>query len=332
MKKHLFIALALLIGMATAQAQSITAKELRASGFSQAKFKKAPKRVYINSFNIFFQVVGSASASTVGGEQFGMAHSSTNTHMGVGLDGVDTDDFLAITNAGYRLFIESLQQNGFELVNADEAGNTSLYQGWLRKEGGELSTAEVPGHVRATPEGFTYFVRGEKRSGKEKSTFFDRAPALSKELDDATIVDVNFCVHFVDMKTFSSELLNVSNVKGKINFKVTRGVGTSTDLITSANFSFGKTLTAATGQVTNDLKKDLAIEAKVFSDEKFSETNVAASRSVPNYHKVLFVGSQSVQVSHYATANRALYVSESERLLGEFLSVSLANFYKHALK
>lgn len=323
--------LALFFLASAGQAQSITSKEIKSSGFSQGKFKKAPKKVYINSFNIFFQVVGSASASTVGGEQFGRVHSSTNTHMGVQLDGVDTEDFMQITNAGYRMFVSDLESKGFELLSADDAGKTSLYSDWLKKDGGELSTSEVPGFVRATPAGYTYFVRGEKRSGKEKDTFFDRAPALSKEMDDAIIVDVNFTVHFVDMKTFSSEMLNVSNVKGKIDFKITRTAG-ATNTLTQCNFSFGKTLTAATAQITNDLKKPFRVEAEIFKDDKFKETTLASSKNVPQYHTVIFAGSKAATVSHFATADRKRYVTESERLLTEFLDVSLASFYKHALK
>lgn len=321
----------ILFGMSAAQAQSITDKHVRSSGFSQKKFKKAPRRVYINSFNVYFQVVGSASASTMGGESFGTVSSGTKTHMGVGLDGVDTEDFLAVTNAGYRLFVEDLKRQGFEIVSADEAGKTDLYSDWTRKEGGELSTAQVPGHVRATPEGFSYYVVGEKRSGKEKSTFFDRSPALSQALDDAIIVDFNFCVHFVDMKTFSSELLKVSNVKGKIDYRITRGIGTS-HKVTSCNFSFGKTFTAATGQITNELKKDFGVEAEIFADKKFSEMTVASSKNVPNYYSVVFVKDAQTRVSHYAAANRELYVGESERLLTEFIRVSLDNFYNSAVK
>lgn len=321
----------LLLGASAGQAQSITEKEVKASGFSQKKFKKAPRRVYINSFNVFFQVVGSAGASTMGGEQFGRVSSGTNTYMGVGLDGVDTEDFMQITNAGYQLLINDLKSQGFEIVSAEEAGKTSLYSDWVKKEGGNLSTSQVPGHVRATPDGFTYYVVGEKRSGKEKDTFFDRSPALSKELDDAIIVDFNFCVHFVDMKTFSSELLKMSNVKGKIDYRITRGIGTSGD-ITSCNFNFGKTLTAATAQVTNDLKRDFGVEAEIFKDEKFSETTVAASRNVPNYYSVVFVTDAKTQVSHYAKADRELYTNESQRLLLEFLRVSLDNFYDNAVK
>lgn len=169
----------LLIASIGAQAQSITDKNVRSSGFSQKKFKKAPRRVYINSFNVYFQVVGSAGASTTGGEQFGRVSLGTNTHMGVGLDGVDTEDFM---------------------------------------------------------------------------------------------------------------------------------------------------------QITNDLKKDFGVEAEIFKDKKFSETTVASSKNVPDYYRVVFVGNNSTSVSHYAQADRGLYVGESQRLLNEFIRVSLENFYKDAVK
>lgn len=71
---------------------------------------------------------------------------------------------------------------------------------------------------------------------------------------------------------------------------------------------------------------------EIFKDEKFSETTVAASRNVPNYYSVVFVTDAKTQVSHYAKAYRELYTNESQRLLLEFLRVSLDNFYDNVVK
>jgi hypothetical protein len=212
---------------------------------------------------ITINVFGSAEASTTGGESFGRVHSSTNTAMGVALYGVDSEDFLEITNQAYAYFKSDLESKGFEIVSPDLAAKTSLYGDWLRKSGGELSSAEATGFVRVTPAGFDYFVPGEKQSGKEKTSFFDRSPALSKELDDAIIADVSFTFDFIDMKVFRSELLNVSKVSGKVNLKVDRTPGPSMDM-SKVNFSYGKTFTAATAAIQNELKKSIPIQAPVF--------------------------------------------------------------------
>lgn len=311
--------------------QTITSKETGGgNGFNQSKFKSAPKKVFINSFNVYFEVFGSAEASTTGGESFGRVHSSTKTAMGVALYGVDSKDFLEITNQAYQYFINDLKSKGFEIVSADEAAKTSLYSKWTRKSGGELSSAEATGFVRVTPEGFDYFVPGEKKSGKEKTTVFDRSPALSKELDDAIIANVSFTFDFIDMKVFRSELLKISNVKGKVNFKVGVAPGPSMDM-SKVSFSYGKTFTAATAAIENVLKKSIPIEAPVFKDEKFSETTQAQATNIPNWANYVYVTTdKSMTASHSVTCDGELYKKETSRLLKEFLAVGLKELYDKA--
>jgi hypothetical protein len=310
--------------------QTITANETGSgNGFSKSKFKSAPKKVFINSFNVYFEVFGSAEASTTGGESFGRVHSSTKTAMGVALYGVDSEDFLEITNQAYQYFISDLKSKGFEIVSPDVAAKTDLYSSWTRKSGGELSSAEATGFVRVTPEGFDYFVPGEMKSGKEKTTVFDRSPALSKELDNAIIANVSFTFDFIDMKVFRSELLKISNVKGKVNFKVATTPGPSMDL-SKVSFSYGKTFTAATAAIENVLKKSIPIEAPVFKDEKFSETTQAQATNIPNWANYVYVTTdKSMTASHSVTCDGELYKKETSRLLKEFLTVGLMNLYEN---
>jgi hypothetical protein len=324
-------ALCVLLFSFTSYSQTITSKEVGGgNGFNQGKFKNAPKRVYINSFNIYFEVFGSAEASTSGGENFGRVHSATKTAMGVALYGVDIEDFLEIANQAYEYFKKDLISKGFEIVSPDEAGKTSLYSDWTRIKGGALSSAEEKGFVRATPVGFEYFVPGVKKSGKEQNTIFDRSPALSKELNDAIIADVSFTFDFIDMKVFRSELLNISNVKGKVNFKVERMPGTKMD-VSKVNFSFGKTLTAATASIQTELKKSIPIVAPVFKDEKFSETTQAQATNIPNWTNYVYVTTdKSMSASHAVTCDGALYKQETSRLLNEFLTIGLSELYSKA--
>jgi hypothetical protein len=94
MKKFVILVSLMLIGVGV-QAQAITEKDVDGSGTFKAKqFKDAPKRIYINSFNVYFQVFGNARASTSGGESFGRVQGGTNVAMGIFIDGVDNADFL----------------------------------------------------------------------------------------------------------------------------------------------------------------------------------------------------------------------------------------------
>lgn len=332
MKIILFLAFILITQ--GANAQSVTEKEtVGQGGFNMGKFKSAPKRVYINSFNVYFQVFASASASTQGGESFGRLRGNTNVAMGVSIDGVDTDDFMELANNAYQHYVSRLKAQGFEIVSADEAGKTDVLNDWVRKEGGQLSSAQAIGYVRAVPSGYTYFVRSESKSGKEKGTgagaggkggIGSNTGMLSKALNDAIISDVTLTFNFVEMSVFRSDMLNISQVKGKPDFHFGTMHAGQTMLPAHVNFSFGKKLTAPEASIMTGLKGKFYSNEPVFNkDEKLKETAIAKSKFIPNYATVVFVENTNLSPSHILTCNTELYKKEAGRIMKEFLDVGL---------
>ncbi len=315
-------------------AQPLTEKETASAGsFNTGKFKGAPKRIYINTFNVYFQVFSSASASTQGGESFGRLKGNTNVAMGVSIDGVDSEDFMELTNSAYQHYITQLKAQGFEIVSADEAGSTDVLDGWLRKEGGQLSSTQAQGYVRAVPTGYTYFVKGESKSGKERGTgagsmgkggIGSNTGVLSKALKDAVIADVSLTFNFVQMTVFRSEMLNIAQVKGKPDFHLGTMQAGQTIMQTQVNFSFGKNLTAPEGTIATVLKGKFYSNEPVFNkDEKLKETAIAKSTTIPNYAAIVFVENTNLTPSHILTCNTELYKKEVDRMMKEFLNVGL---------
>ncbi|MCW5911041.1 MAG: hypothetical protein KIT62_08200 [Cyclobacteriaceae bacterium] len=328
MKKLLTIAVVLIAVQAHAQ---ITENDVFAHGsFKTKSFKNAPKRIFINSFNVYFQVFGSARASTTGGEMLGTLRGNTNVAMGVSLDGVDNKDFLEITNEVYQQYVGKLKAMGYEIISADEAGKTEVYKDWLKKEGGELSATQSLGFLKVTPNDYSYYVKRETAKGKEKSGVFANTGVLSKQLNDAVIADVNMTFYFVQMKTFDNEFLGYSQVTGKPNFRFVRVLGDiKNQVLSSANYAFGKNLTAVEAAINTSLKKDLGSNETVFEDVKLKESAVAASKAIPDYAAIVFVNNKNISVSHYLTCNPDLYKSETKRMMTQFLDVSLARLQEN---
>lgn len=332
--KYLLTLLVSLSLISSSLAQTLTEKETSNSGsFNASKFKGAPKRIYINTFNVYFQVFASASASTTGGESFGRLKGNTNVAMGVSIDGVDTDDFMELTNNAYQHYVSQLKAQGYEIISADEAGKTDVLSDWLRKEGGNLSTAQAQGYVRAVPTGYTYFVRSESKSGKERGTgagamgkggIGSNTGVLSKALDNAVIADVTLTFNFVEMSVFRSEMLNISQVKGKPDFHLGMMHSGQTIMPTQVNFSFGKVMTAPEGTMATALKGKFYSNEPVFNkDEKLKETAMAKTKSIPNYASIVFVENTNLTPSHVLTCDTELYKKEVDRIMKEFLDIGL---------
>ncbi|MBX2915794.1 MAG: hypothetical protein KF856_11050 [Cyclobacteriaceae bacterium] len=321
--KNVLALIALLLSL-HAQAQ-LTEDDVVGHGSFKAKsFKNAPKRIFINSFNVYFQVFGSARASTTGGEMLGTLRGNTNVVMGVALDGVDTNDFLEVTNAVYQHYLSQLTAMGYEIITTDEAGKTEVYKDWVKKDGGELSASQSVGFLKVTPNNYGYFIKRETAKGKEKSGVFANTGVLSKQLNDAVIADVNMTFYFVQMKTFDNEFLGYSQVTGKPNFHFARLLGdVKNQVLSSANYAFGKNLTATEAGINTTIKKGVWSKEPVFPDVKFKESAAAASKSIPDYAAIIFVKNNNVGTSHFLTCNAELYKKETKRMMTEFLDISL---------
>lgn len=304
--------------------QTLTEKNMTDNGYGEKKFKKAPKKVYIQSFKVNFQVAAYAEASTKGGRDVGGGSYSGGTHtsMTVMVEGVDTPDFMEVTDNLYQDFVADLKDQGMELISQDDVQGTEYFEGWERRPGGGLNYANIPGSVQARPTGLDYYIKKEDRKGKEKGNFVDKSCKLSKELDDAIIIDVEFAFDFIEMKTSESGFIGFSSVKANTDFKMKSG---------SVKLQYGNPAGLASDAIFMQwLKKPVSVEAPVFQQEKFKE--VTAAQSTPAYGAIVFTTDQANKATHTAKCDGELYKKETSRLMKEFMDISMGEFYSYLNK
>jgi hypothetical protein len=275
-----------------------------------------------------------ASATAKSGE--GIRKGATSTSMAVAVTGVDLPDFQQVTDKLYNDMVASLKSKGYEIVSAGEAGKTEHYKDWTLKAGGAASYAQIPGHVMITPTGYSYYVKGESKSGKEKGTFVDKSPVLSRQLDDAVILDVSMVFPFVEMETSSSGMLGFSAVKAKVDFGMETGVAGTAGALrqNTVKFVYGN---AGMGQAEANLpivlKKKVSVEG-VFADKKFREFTSAASNTAysAGYYSVVTVNNKNETVTHEAACDPEKYKAASLKMGGELIGRSLDKFYSYSGK
>ncbi|MDN4166206.1 hypothetical protein QWY31_11885 [Cytophagales bacterium LB-30] len=219
MKTRLFITTVLFFWFAiSASAQSVgefKPKEYKLNGAN--KFKS--KDVYIANFSVNFQLYNLKTATTKGDFTGRMLTGDTKASLAVGLD-VPIATLQEITDEAYQKFVQDLQAKGFNVLNGDAAAKTQFYEGYQRMERMEMSLLEAPGMLTVYPTDAVFYVKGFTKDGKKIqggiSATLNRAmnddgrnsivdeiskyPKLSDELDNATIVNADLYVLFLDVK------------------------------------------------------------------------------------------------------------------------------------
>lgn len=315
--------------------------------------KKAPKRVYIQTFRAMFEVFEEATASTSGSKNERANRttfiSGTKTSMGVQIQGVDVPDFQKLIDDAYADFVEKLTAEGYEIITAEEAGKTDYYSGWTKRSGGSSSDAQAPGFVMVTPQGFDYFVKGVANSGREKSTFIDTSSKLSKDLGDAFVAEVTFIFPFVNLDASSSNFANQSSVKADLGFRMQAFMNAQDNEQKNSLAAIGKGFTqAGVGQLLNtrirfisghmassplfdsttELKKDVYFDG-VFKESKIKEVTSAEATTAfkTGYTQLVMVsGGETTIASHFADADREKYIGSASGSMRELIESGVSNF------
>ncbi|MEZ5107030.1 MAG: hypothetical protein R2757_21170 [Draconibacterium sp.] len=331
MRIRLIIAFAFFVGLSTVvKAQSLgdfSPKEDRGA-YGPRKFPS--KDVYIASFSVNFQLYNLRTASTKGSFGGSALSGDTKASLAVGLD-IPAATLQQITDEAYKEFVADLEAGGFNVLNGNAAANTSYYEGYERIDNMEMSLSEAPGVITVYPSNTTFFVKGFSNSGKIKRAgmfsvigLADRLdevasyPKLSRDLNDATIVNADMYVLFLDVKkpyqgngaklTANTNLrlsaydaLTSRMASGKNSFtdklgitasekkEVTATARTVIDFVAGRNKIGGSPL----GTYTGVLKKDLAI------------TGVVAQEKVESYAKTRqdYIGTETAFGKMYRTEN-----------------------------
>ncbi len=287
MKTRLLIVAILFMIGGFAHAQKVGKIETKESGFSQKKFSKAPKKVYIAEFNVNYQMAFSQTSIARGGREIGGGYrGDAKATLNVAIPDINPNEMQKLTNEVYQEYINELKQNGFEIVSADEAGKTDLFSDWERMEGGEISQAQFPGYLGTTPTGYSYYVRKVTKKGRTKNGVFAYSPKLSSQLGGAIVIKINVAVPFIEnaegglSKSLRKGLGGVAkvvvrpNLRLAVNEAVQIGKMSSASVTTASSYMFKESLKNQ-GQLLVNLKKDVGIEGVFDSKKKYKASKSA---------------------------------------------------------
>lgn len=211
--KILFV---LLFTAVVINAQEISKVKLSNSSYGANKLKKAPKRVFINSFNINYEVYKEAIDVKTGSS--GKSGDAT-ARAAVGLSGVIKEDVQEKTNLLYQEFIKYFKEKGFEIVTADEAESIEVFEGWEKSTGPFVIESGLPGVLTSVPKGYSFLYKKKSKSGKVKKGFLGGSlnlPYISKQLGDALVVDVNLYFMYSEEANPSFKLPSSINKLAKV--------------------------------------------------------------------------------------------------------------------
>lgn len=288
---------------------TIEFKTGRAAGnATESKMKDAPKKVFINRFRVFYQLVYVDAETAAAGVNRGKATATLT----VGFEGIQESDLISNTDKIYGEFTDMLKGAGFEIMQAEDAKDIKAFKGWTMLTGGQINSAQVQGMAMVSPTGFKYYAKDVLPSGKEKVSFMDPSGFASIQLGKVPVINVDIFVPFMaDSESGASKLASdavggVAKVVASPYFRIS-AENTKSSFIWSSN-----------AVIFTPMKEDLVING-VFTSEKFKASAVAKTNTSYNMGLYSMVVSEDVNLSNMQTAKcdieaykKGLYMATSK--------------------
>ncbi|WP_421874809.1 hypothetical protein [Marinoscillum sp.] len=322
MKKIFSLTLGLLLTICWANAQTVSQeiefKTGRAAGnFAEKKMKKAPKKLYINRFNVNFQLIYIDSEQT----REGVYHGATSSTLTVGFEGVPQADLQAITDELYSNYITKMEAAGYEILTADDASGIKEFEEYTRMSGGKMSEVQKLGYGTITPTGFDYYVKRLGKDGKEKG--IDKSHKVSQQLG-AVVVNVDLDVPFmVESESGASKL--ATGIVGGVS-KVVASPYLRVDQSSNIKYHF-----EAQSYLNIPLKKNINISG-VFKDEKFKAVAGAEANSSYSmgYHTIVVSNDVDAKTVQVAECDANKYIAGVKEAATLYLDKSTDSFLGYA--
>jgi len=272
MKKLTIIILSLFVAF-TAYAQEVEGElEIKtgrkAGSYGDKKLKKAPKKIFINQFRVFHQVVYFDSDYARAGYDIGGGdRAAAKASLSVALNGVDQNQLIENTTRLYREYVGKLQAAGFEVLSIEQVASAEYFEDHERISGGKVNTVQEAGYLMVTPKGFDYYVRKVK-DGKEKKSLIDKRYKLSYELESTIIADVDLYLPFMEESQSTGSKLAKRAVGGVA--KVVASPYYRLDASKSkTSYVYGKNKFGAEAVSYMPMDEDLKITGVFDEDQKF---------------------------------------------------------------
>lgn len=319
------------------KAQQLGTVELKKPGRSSndmnsKDLKKAPKKLFIAEFNIFYQVVYADAEQT----REGVNHGKTKASLTVIAEGIQQEDLQNTTDKLYREFVNNLKAKGYTLIDASAASGIKPFEGWELVNGGTINEAQIKGYAMTTPTGFKYYRKKVDKKGREKKGIMDNSIKISQGLDGTVVAKVNIIIPFMTdsesgiSKSATKIVGGISKLVASPDLKLSaEGVASSYSVYfyTQSLFAYSTGMKTQ-AVIKTSLKNDVPING-VFKDEKFKATAVTSLNTEHEVGAYTIVESIDVSASNTQSAkcNGKIYNDGVYKASSTFLNKSLERFY-----
>lgn len=338
--KQLLLLVAFVIGITQATSQTLSEFKTKVDNFGQKPKKKASKKIYINTFNVLVEVYRE-DVDYKGKREFrGKGRAEAKAEAALGLLGVDGTLLQQKTDKLYNEFVEDLKSKGFEIMTSDQVENTAYYKKAVPFEGPMVRESANPGLLEIIPTNFSGFTSTRNAEGKKsnKEGLFSGFSAvgnlvkntnvLSKQLDDAIVIDVNLALTWSETGGSWFAGLGAANAQVKTNLALgekavsvpkskglrTKGAEDYYKIPNNFVLAQGSGLKKVTW--TGYLKKPIEIGGVIENTkvQSYNKGNVATSFDVGNMYKVTTWTSSISEEAKFVEVDgekfsQALYVS-----------------------
>ncbi|WP_439130049.1 hypothetical protein, partial [Polaribacter sp.] len=224
--KKILVSLSILTFCISLKAQDIQSFKPKNNTYGLKNLKKNPKKIYIANFNVNLQVYKDAQDTKAGSKNYrkGKVVGDAKAVAAVGLGNLDKDMIQNKVNQLYNEYISELKNNGFEIVSPETAGKIKSYKNWTKADGPFVKESKIPGVIQIIPANYSYYF---KEQSNIKSKLFKKfrvnaniSSAISKELDNALVSDVE--LYFLFTEDGAKDWLkgNAAKVKINVNYRL----------------------------------------------------------------------------------------------------------------
>lgn len=287
--KFLFSTLAVvLFSFTTFQAQSLGEFKPKDDGYKANKVSEGPKKIFISSFTINFEIYKEAVDEKKAGGFGRTIKNAAKAKAAVGLSTLDKAAIQAKADQLYSEFLADFKNKGYEIISSEEAGQTEAYKGWEKAVGPAIFETDMTGIIAVVPTNFSYYYK-ERNAFSSKMAGFDKtAQNVSKELGDALVADISLIYVFSSLGT-DWNIGNQAKVKLFVNYRLADSYNVSDEntstgltsmfdkskqsvgLASQVNFTRGKLKIGGSpeAQYLGGMKSDLEIDG-VLQKEKIA--------------------------------------------------------------
>jgi hypothetical protein len=254
----------------------------RAAGnASEGKLKKAPKRFFINTFTVNYQILYNDWEATREGVNIG----ATSASLTVGFEGMEEKDFQELTDNLYNAYLSKMKSEGFEIVNIGELQGMKQVEKYSLVSGA-ANYKEKRGYIATSPSELSYY-----QDAKGKNLLIARLTKL-----DAIAADVVINVPFMrDSESGASKL--AGKAVGGIS-KVVASPSLQIDESSKVSYTWPANLSV----LITPMKESLTIKGVFDESEKFRAESLSRTNTEYQIGHLTRVYSEDVNTSNIQVA------------------------------